>query len=273
MEMGNNYAINKAKEQDAQSLVSLLNSAYRGESAKQGWTNEAGLITGEVRTNEENIIQLINQPVSVFLTCTNNQKQIIGCVNLQKHENKLYLGMLAVSPLLQGAGIGKILLLAAEEHARAIDCDTIYMTVISVRKELIDWYKRHGYADTGIRKPFPEDDITGKHLQELEFAVLEKSLKGFPYFRQNLQFMDLQQQFEAAIAESKSLSEKPSNDTLLQLYSLYKQGSEGDVNIDPPANPFDFVAKAKYEAWLALKGKSKEDAIKEYIDLVSKLKV
>jgi diazepam-binding inhibitor (GABA receptor modulating acyl-CoA-binding protein) len=84
--------------------------------------------------------------------------------------------------------------------------------------------------------------------------------------------MDLHQQFEQAVADSKELSEKPSNDTLLQLYSLYKQASEGDVNIDAPSNPFDFVAKAKYEAWDALKGKSKEAAMQEYIELVSKLK-
>lgn len=84
--------------------------------------------------------------------------------------------------------------------------------------------------------------------------------------------MDLHQLFDQAIADSKTLSEKPSNDTLLQLYSLYKQGSEGDVNIDAPSNPFDFVAKAKYEAWEALKGKSKEQAMQDYIDLVAKLK-
>lgn len=84
--------------------------------------------------------------------------------------------------------------------------------------------------------------------------------------------MDLHQQFEQAVADSKELSEKPSNDTLLQLYSLYKQASEGDVNIDAPTNPFDFVAKVKYEAWDALKGKSKEAAMQEYIDLVAKLK-
>jgi diazepam-binding inhibitor (GABA receptor modulating acyl-CoA-binding protein) len=84
--------------------------------------------------------------------------------------------------------------------------------------------------------------------------------------------MDLHQQFEQAVAESKGLSEKPSNETLLQLYSLYKQGSEGDVNIDAPSNPFDFVAKAKYDAWAALKGKSKDEAMNAYIELVSKLK-
>ena len=83
--------------------------------------------------------------------------------------------------------------------------------------------------------------------------------------------MELKEQFEQAAADSKNLSVKPSNETLLQLYSLYKQGSIGDVNADPPANPFDFVAKAKYEAWSALKGKSSTDAMTEYIDLIKKL--
>jgi diazepam-binding inhibitor (GABA receptor modulator, acyl-CoA-binding protein) len=84
--------------------------------------------------------------------------------------------------------------------------------------------------------------------------------------------MELKEMFEQAAADSKSLSERPSNETLLQLYSLYKQATEGDVNSDPPANPFDFVNKAKYDAWAGLKGKSKEAAMKEYTDLVNKLK-
>ena len=84
--------------------------------------------------------------------------------------------------------------------------------------------------------------------------------------------MDLKTLFEQAAEENKTLSDRPSNDTLLQLYSLYKQATEGDVNVDPPANPFDFVSKAKYEAWSGLKGKSKEAAMQDYIDLVGKLK-
>jgi diazepam-binding inhibitor (GABA receptor modulator, acyl-CoA-binding protein) len=84
--------------------------------------------------------------------------------------------------------------------------------------------------------------------------------------------MEILKQFEEAIADSKTLSEKPSNDTLLKLYALYKQGSIGDVNTDPPGNPFDFVAKAKYEAWLEQKGKTRETAMKEYVDLVNYLK-
>jgi diazepam-binding inhibitor (GABA receptor modulating acyl-CoA-binding protein) len=84
--------------------------------------------------------------------------------------------------------------------------------------------------------------------------------------------MELIDTFQKAVADSKSLSEKPSNDTLLQLYSLYKQATEGDNSSEPPANPFDFVAKAKYEAWSAQSGKSKEQAMEEYVNLVSKLK-
>lgn len=84
--------------------------------------------------------------------------------------------------------------------------------------------------------------------------------------------MELTTLFEQAVADSKTLSEKPSNETLLQLYSLYKQSTEGDVNTDPPANPFDFVAKAKYQAWEAQKGKTKESAMGEYIELVNRLK-
>ncbi len=84
--------------------------------------------------------------------------------------------------------------------------------------------------------------------------------------------MGLKEEFELAAAESKSLGAKPSNETLLQLYSLYKQGSIGDNTAEPPSNPFDFVAKAKFDAWSSLKGKSTEEAMNEYINLVKKLK-
>jgi diazepam-binding inhibitor (GABA receptor modulator, acyl-CoA-binding protein) len=83
--------------------------------------------------------------------------------------------------------------------------------------------------------------------------------------------MDLNALFTQAIAESKDLPERPSNDSLLQLYSFYKQATEGDANGEAPAM-FDFVAKAKYEAWSSLKGKTREAAMQEYINLVGKLK-
>jgi diazepam-binding inhibitor (GABA receptor modulator, acyl-CoA-binding protein) len=84
--------------------------------------------------------------------------------------------------------------------------------------------------------------------------------------------MDLKELFHKATEDSKTLSEKPSNDTLLLLYALYKQATEGDNHTDAPANPFDFVARAKYDAWNGLKGKTSEDAMREYLDLVNKLK-
>ncbi len=84
--------------------------------------------------------------------------------------------------------------------------------------------------------------------------------------------MNIQQEFEIAVAESKTLSEKPANDILLQLYALYKQSTEGDVHTDPPSNPFDIVNKAKHNAWSGQKGKEQEAAMKEYIELVNRLK-
>ena len=84
--------------------------------------------------------------------------------------------------------------------------------------------------------------------------------------------MDIQQEFNEAVANSKLLSSKPDNETLLKLYSLYKQATEGDNTGDAPSNPFDIVGKAKYNAWNELKGKTKEDAMQEYVELVNKLK-
>ena len=83
--------------------------------------------------------------------------------------------------------------------------------------------------------------------------------------------MDLTALFAQAVSESKDLKDRPSNDTLLQLYSLYKQATEGDAGGEAPGM-FDFVAKAKYEAWSSLKGKPKSTAMQDYINLVSKLK-
>ncbi len=84
--------------------------------------------------------------------------------------------------------------------------------------------------------------------------------------------MDIKEQFEKAVTDSKSLADKPSNETLLQLYSLYKQSTQGDVSGEGPSNPFDFVNKAKYDAWAALKGKTSEESMQQYVELVNKLK-
>lgn len=84
--------------------------------------------------------------------------------------------------------------------------------------------------------------------------------------------MTLQEQFTQAVAQSKTLASKPDNETLLKLYSLYKQGTDGDCNAEAPTNPFDFVAKAKHNAWESLKGTSTDSAMQQYINLVTELK-
>ena len=171
-----NQHIAIATEADIALITELLNISYRGEASKKGWTTEAELIAGDTRADEIMVQQIMEQAGSVFLKYTNDEHQISGCVNLQQHDSKLYLGMFSVSPHLQGSGIGKQILKATEEYALHVGCTAIYMSVISLRTELISWYQRHGYVDTGKRIPFEEDGITGRHLKQLEFMILEKSL-------------------------------------------------------------------------------------------------
>jgi ribosomal protein S18 acetylase RimI-like enzyme len=178
MNIFSNPHISRATIQDIPAIRNLLNSSYRGEFSRQGWTTEANLIDGNIRTDDRNVKKTMKQTGSVFLKYTNGMNEIIGCVNLQHHDNKIYLGMFSVSPIQQGNGIGKQILQASEEYAKHLKCASIYMSVISLRTELINWYQRHGYKDTGKRQPFIEDDISGKHLQRLEFMVMEKIITG-----------------------------------------------------------------------------------------------
>ena len=83
--------------------------------------------------------------------------------------------------------------------------------------------------------------------------------------------MSLKDQFEAAVADSKNLSERPDNATLLKLYALYKQGSSGDVDGKRPGFT-DMVGRAKWDAWNELKGTGADDAMQQYVDLIESLK-
>lgn len=167
--------ITKATLEDVLELDKLVNSAYRGDSSRQGWTTEADLLDG-TRTNAEGIAELIATPGTTLLKYIEAGK-ILGCVELKNENGKLYLGMLTVQPHLQGKGIGKNLLFEAEVEARNQNCSSIFMTVISIRKELIDWYLRHGYIMTGERKPFAfTDPRFGQPKMKLEFIILEKKI-------------------------------------------------------------------------------------------------
>ena len=167
--------ISKALVQDIPHLVKLINSAYRGVSSKKGWTTEADMVSGDLRTNEANMKDLMQRPGVVFLKCCNDEQVIEGSVFLQKKDGKLYLGMLSVSPTLQTKGIGKKLMAAAEKYAREQDCTSVFMRVISIREELIAWYERQGYHKTGEVQPF-ENGLFGIAQQPLEFVVLQKEL-------------------------------------------------------------------------------------------------
>ena len=162
--------------EDVEALNKLVHSAYRGETSKKGWTSEADLLGG-IRTTKQSLLETIETPKTSLFKYTKDS-DILGCVMLVEKENALYLGMLTVSPDLQGGGIGKKLLQFAELFAKEKRISTIEMTVISVRTELIAWYERHGYIKTGETKPFPMNDPNfGEPKQHLEFIVMEKGIR------------------------------------------------------------------------------------------------
>ena len=172
--MANLFTIAPVTTTDIPVLVSLINSAYRGDASRKGWTTEADLLTGELRTDERSVTELLQRPGATILKYYEADGLITGCVYLEKQKDKMYLGMLTVSPDAQAKGIGKKLLLASEEYAQTQNCNSIIMNVISARLELIAWYERHGYKKNGQRKPFPTDTKFGIPTQQLEFVVLEK---------------------------------------------------------------------------------------------------
>lgn len=167
--------ITPATEADVEALKKLVNAAYRGDSSRQGWTSEADLLDG-TRISEKTLLAILHSD-SLILKYEEND-QLLGCVELRPENDCLYLGMLTVRPTEQSKGIGKKLLAAAESIAKEKNCHTLYMYVISERTELIAWYGRHGFYDTGKRKPFYlPDESFGKPKKELEFCVLEKVVK------------------------------------------------------------------------------------------------
>ena len=164
---------------DVPALHALIESAYRGESATKGWTHESYLLGGQ-RTDPESLSAIINDPSSAMLIAE-GESSIIGCVQISNAGKGLgYLGLLAVDPALQAAGIGSLLILAAEQAlAHNYDCSRVEMTVINLRSELIAYYERRGYIATGEVRPFPYDDerFGVPQSPNLDFVVLEKEIE------------------------------------------------------------------------------------------------
>lgn len=147
--------IRPATAADLPAIHPVIERAYRGETARQGWTHEADLIEGP-RTNLETLTGLVEDLAQVLLVAW-EAGTAIGCVNVaNRGGGTAYLGLLCIDPLRQAAGLGRQLIAAAEAHARdAFDCTRMEMTVIEERRKLIDYYLRRGYAETGERRDFP----------------------------------------------------------------------------------------------------------------------
>jgi ribosomal protein S18 acetylase RimI-like enzyme len=161
---------------DVDRIVELVNSAYRGESSRVGWTTEAYLLGGQ-RTDRDEILGLVEATDSMILLCL-QENRIVGSVHLRKERRGAYLGMLVVKPILQGAGLGKRIMAEAERRVQQEwGVDRMRMTVITLRHELIAFYERRGYRRTGQRLPFPESPRFGiPQVDNLELEVLEKTL-------------------------------------------------------------------------------------------------
>lgn len=173
----NDALISPATEQDIPALNKLINSAYRGDSSRKGWTTEADLLGG-IRTDEEGLRTMLLNPAATMLKYEQDGR-LLGCVYVEMKGPDLYLGMLTVAPDAQAGGIGKQLMAGAEQLARDRQCRAITMTVIAARHELIAFYERRGYRATGETEPFPMDDPRfGLPKQPLEFIVMEKPLSA-----------------------------------------------------------------------------------------------
>lgn len=165
-----------AERKDVDEVVKLVNSAYRGEDAKAGWTTEAEILDGQRIDNEMYFELLDNENSKIILLL--EAGKIVSCVNVEKQGDLAYIGMVTVSPLKQNHGLGSMALKAAEDFARseAWNCVRAKMTVISIRSSLIEYYERRGYINTGKTEPFPSETKFGKPRMKLEFVVLMKDL-------------------------------------------------------------------------------------------------
>ncbi|TNJ33996.1 GNAT family N-acetyltransferase [Arenimonas terrae] len=162
---------------DVDPIVALVESAYRGDASRAGWTTEADFLDGR-RTGRDDVLAQIARPQSVVLLA-DREGELLACAHVAVEDGAGYFGMFSVVPGLQGGGIGKQVLAEAERIAREdFGQAAMRMTVIDIRDELIAYYERRGYHRTGIFKPFPYGDARFglPRRDDLRFEVLEKAL-------------------------------------------------------------------------------------------------
>lgn len=174
-------AFRAANTADVPAIVALVESAYRGDVSKQGWTTEADFLEGQ-RTDADSVAALIARGYS-RIVLAERDGGLLCCCHIERLQqdgrNIGYFGMFAVDPRLQGAGVGKRVLAEAEHVAKVEwNCDEMQMTVITLRESLIAWYERRRYARTGVLRPFPYgDERFGIPTRgDLQFEVLAKAL-------------------------------------------------------------------------------------------------
>ena len=166
-----------ATEADVPALVALVESAYRGEASRGGWTTEADLLDGQ-RTDPEGVTEVIRGENS-RMVAVEADGELVACCQLERREGHAYFGMFAVRPGLQGGGLGKAVLAEAERLVRdEWGAGELHMTVITAREDLIAWYERRGYRRTGELSPFPYGDerFGLPRRADLEFELLVKKL-------------------------------------------------------------------------------------------------
>jgi GNAT superfamily N-acetyltransferase len=162
---------------DVPQIAALVESAYRGEASRAGWTTEADLLQGQ-RTDPQGVAEIVASPDGLLLLAFDGGA-LVGCCQLERQADHAYFGMFAVRPTLQGGGVGKLILGEAERiAAHEWHVPEMHMTVISLREDLIAWYLRRGYKRTGKMSPFPYGDerFGLPQRNDLEFELLVKEL-------------------------------------------------------------------------------------------------
>ncbi|MET9180842.1 GNAT family N-acetyltransferase [Kitasatospora aureofaciens] len=164
---------------DVPALVELVESAYRGEASKAGWTTEADLLDGQ-RTDATSVSEAVQDPDGVVLL-VERDGELVACCQLERRPGRAYFGMFSVRPTLQGGGIGRVVLAEAERLAREEwGVGLLEMKVVEQRGDLIAWYERRGFRRTGVYSPFPYGDerFGVPRRPDLRFELLTKELKG-----------------------------------------------------------------------------------------------
>lgn len=171
----NDYRFAFASPADVPALATLIERAYRGPEAAKGWTNEAEILTGP-RSSPEEISGLIADQAARFLVAFDGDR-LVACALLKKHGLGAYFGMFAIDPDVQGGGLGKEMMARAEAAVRGLwGAFYLRLSVISLRDQLIAWYERRGFVQTGEVEPFPFDSAPGALRTDFHLTVLQKAL-------------------------------------------------------------------------------------------------